>query len=91
MKAFNNYSKQVRSTPNEIVREYFLPLLAEFGILILCMFSFRMVKRVDVLIQEPSLVGDDLTNPTLGRLVYASFVRIQLDGALCDGRDVSLC
>ncbi len=55
------------------------------------MFSFRMVKRVDVLIQEPSLVGDDLTNPTLGRLVYASFVRIQLDGALCDGRDVSLC
>ena len=70
MKALDNYSKQIRSTPKEIVCEYFLPLLAEFGILILCIFPFRLFKKIDVLIQEPSLVGNDLNDPTVGRLVF---------------------
>ena len=70
MKACDNYSKQIRSTPKEIVCEYFLPLLAEFGILILCIFPFRLLKKVDVLIQEPALVGGNLSDPTVGRLMF---------------------
>ena len=38
--------------------------------LVMCIFPFRMLKKVDVLIQEPSMVGENLTNPTLGRLVF---------------------
>lgn len=70
MKALDQYSKHIRSTPREILYEYFLPLLAEFGILALCIFLFRLMKTADGLIQEPSLVGGNLTDPTSGRLVF---------------------
>ena len=70
MSAFKNYSRHIRSTPKEIVCEYFLPLISEFIILFLCIFPFRLFKRIDTLIQEPALVGGELTNPTLGRLMF---------------------
>ena len=76
MKGFEEYSKHIRSTPKEIGREYFLPLLAEFGILILCMFSFSLFVKLGHMIQEPSLVGDDLTSPTVGRLAFGLFVLV---------------
>ena len=70
MKKFENYSTHIRSTPKEIGREYFLPLFAEFGILVLCIILFRLFKGFGSLIQEPSLVGGNLTDPTAGRLVF---------------------
>ena len=70
MKLFNDYSKHIRSTPKEICREYFLPLLAEFGILILCIIPFSLFRGLGPLIQQPSAVGGDLTSPTAGRLAY---------------------
>ena len=76
MKGFEEYSKHIRSTPKEIGREYFLPLLAEFGILILCMFSFSLFVKLGRMIQEPSLVGDDLTSPTAGRLAFGIIVLV---------------
>lgn len=70
MKLSNNYSKHIRSTPKEIGREYFLPLLAEFGILVLCIIPFYLFRGLGSLIQQPSPVGEDLTSPTAGRLAY---------------------
>lgn len=70
MKVLENYSKHVRSTPKEIGREYFLPLIVEFGILILCIIPFSLFVKIGSMVQEPSLVGDDLTKPTAGRLAF---------------------
>ena len=76
MKKFENYSKHIRSTPKEIGREYFLPLLAEFGILIVCMAAFSLFVKLGPLVQAPSLVGDDLTSPTVGRLAFGIIVLV---------------
>ena len=76
MKKFENYSKHIRSTPKEIGREYFLPLLAEFGILIVCMAAFSLFVNLGPLVQAPSLVGDDLTSPTVGRLAFGIIVLV---------------
>ena len=70
MKVLENYSKHVRSTPKELGREYFLPLIVEFGILILCIIPFFLFVKIGSMVQEPSLVGDDLTKPTAGRLAF---------------------
>ncbi len=70
MNAFKNYSTHIRSTPTELLMEYFLPLAAEFLILILCILPFRVLKVLGPLIEEPSLVGRELTKPTAGRLAF---------------------
>lgn len=70
MKILENYSRHIRSTPREIFCEYFLPLMAEFVLLVLCIFPFRLFKKIDSLIQEPALVGGQMTNPTVGRLAF---------------------
>ena len=70
MKKLENYSKHIRSTPKEIVSEYLLPLFAELGILILCMIAFSSLVKLGSLIQEPAMVGENLTSPTAGRLVF---------------------
>ncbi|MBQ9823800.1 MAG: hypothetical protein IJM63_04825 [Solobacterium sp.] len=70
MKTPKNYSFHVRSTRKELLMEYFLPLLAEFAILFLCILPFRFVKAAGPLIEEPSMVGRELTKPTAGRLGF---------------------
>ena len=64
------YSKHIRSTPKELLYEYFLPLLAEFLILILCIIPFRLLKSLGPMVEEPAMVGDAQTMPTAGRLAY---------------------
>ena len=70
MKLPKNYSLQIRSTPRELLLEYFLPLVSEFVILILCILPFRLVKELGPLLEEPSFVGRELTKPTAGRLAF---------------------
>ena len=64
------YSKHIRSTPKELLYEYFLPLLAEFLILILCIIPFRLLKSLGPMVEEPAMVVDAQTMPTAGRLAY---------------------
>ncbi len=63
------YSKHIRSTPKELLYEYFLPLLAEFLILILCIILFSLLKSLGPMVEEPAMVGDAQTMPTAGRLI----------------------
>ena len=70
MKLPKNYSTHIRSTGRELVMEYFLPLVSEFLILILCIIPFRIAKTLGPLLEEPALVGSELTKPTAGRLAY---------------------
>ena len=70
MKVFKDYSTHIRSTPEELLQEYFLPLLAEFAKLAGYIFVFRQFKAIGLMTEEPSLVGEELTRPTFGRLLY---------------------
>ena len=70
MKAFKDYSLHIRSTRRELLLEYFLPLAAEFLILILCILPFRLLKEVGPLLEAPSMVGQAMTKPTAGRLAF---------------------
>jgi hypothetical protein len=70
MKAFENYSTHIRSTRRELLFEYFLPLLVEFLILGAAILSFSLFVALGPMIEEPALVGEAQTKPTLGRLVF---------------------
>lgn len=70
MKAFNNYSTKIRITRRELLLEYLVPLLAEFLILAVCISFFYLFYDLGPMIEEPSLVGEALTKPTLGRLAF---------------------
>lgn len=70
MKAFENYGLRVRSTRREILLEYFLPLLAELLILLAAMSLFSLFTKLGPMLEESTLVGDETTKPTLGRLIY---------------------
>lgn len=70
MKAFKNYSLHIRSTRRELLLEYFLPLGAEFLILIACMLAFGLITQAGPMLETPSAVGDEQTKPTVGRLIY---------------------
>ena len=70
MRAFENYSTHIRSTRRELLFEYFLPLLVEFLILGAAILSFSLFVALGPMIEEPALVGEAQTKPTLGRLVF---------------------
>jgi hypothetical protein len=70
MKAFNNYSTKIRITRRELLLEYLVPLLAEFLILAVCISFFYLFYDLGPMIEEPALVGEALTKPTLGRLAF---------------------
>ena len=70
MKAFENHSSHIRSTRRELLFEYLLPLLVEFLILAVCILFFSMVVKLGPMIEEPALVGEAQTKPTVGRLVF---------------------
>ena len=70
MKAVQNYSTHIRSTRKELLFEYVLPLLVEFLILAVCILSFYLFYELGPMIEEPTLVGEALTKPTLGRLAF---------------------
>ena len=70
MRFFKDYSRHIRSTRREIVREYLLPLLAEFLILVVSMAAFMFSVRLGPMIQEQAVVGDSVTMPTAGRFVF---------------------
>ena len=70
MRAFENYSTHIRSTRRELLLEYFLPLLVEFLILGVAILSFSLFVALGPMIEEPALVGEAQTKPTLGRLVF---------------------
>ena len=71
-----NYSFHIRSTRRELALEYFLPLAAEIAILILCLIPFKLFTGLGPMIEEPSMVGEELTKPTAGRLVFGILVLI---------------
>ena len=70
MKAFENYSRHVRTTRREFLLEYCLPFVAEFAILVLCIIPFYLCVKIGPMIQEPSMVGEEMTKPTAGRMAY---------------------
>ena len=70
MTLLKNWSRHIQSTWKEIVHEYFLPLLAEFLILILCMICFAAFVKIGPMIQEPEMLGEEMSKPTAGRLAY---------------------
>lgn len=76
MKAFKKYSRHIRSTKKELLTEYLLPLFAEFAILAACIMAFSLVIDKGPMLQEPSLVGSELTKPTLGRLAFGIFALV---------------
>lgn len=69
-KAFKNYSPHIRGTRRELLFEYFLPLIVEFLILAACIFSFYLFYELGPMIEDPTLVGDTMTKPTVGRLAF---------------------
>ena len=70
MKAFEMHSPRIRSTRKELLLEYFLPLLAEFIILAVCIWFFSIIVKLGPMIEAPALVGEIETRPTAGRLAF---------------------
>ena len=81
MKAFKDYSTHIRSTRRELLLEYFLPLAAEFLILILCILPFRLLIRgmyvfnkdpkIRLMLEEPHIPDDILRKISAKTLVLA--------------------
>lgn len=61
-----------RVTNNKQIIHYYLkPMLIEMLIFASLMIIFLIVMKTSpTMIQEPRLVGDEMSNPTIGRLIY---------------------
>jgi len=70
MKASSEYSRRIRSTKKELVTEYLIPLVIEFIILALCIAAFGFFMNKGPLLQAPEPVGEEMSKPTVGRLVF---------------------
>ena len=76
MKAFGEYSRKIRSTRKELVLEYLVPLIVEIMILAVSLAVFMLFVDLGPMIQEPAMVGDSETMPTVGRLVFGIVVLV---------------
>lgn len=65
MKHFELYHK-----PQFSVREYLIPLVLEYVVLLSCISFHRIFIHMGGLVSEPVMVGDEMTDPTAGRLVF---------------------
>ena len=65
MKHFELYHK-----PRFSAREYLIPLVLEYVVLLSCICFHRLFIHRGVLLGEPVIVGDDMTSPTVGRLAF---------------------
>lgn len=63
-------NKKILSSKKEIVKECFVPFLLELLILGVMIGIFYLFINSGPLLQEPKMVGDEMSSPTLGRLVY---------------------
>ena len=72
MKASGEYSRKIRSTRKELVLEYLVPLIVE----IMSLAVFMLFVDLGPMIQEPAMVGDSETMPTVGRLVFGIVVLV---------------
>ena len=59
-----------------ILKEFFLPLLGQFGVLIIAILLHRVFIGLGPNILDPVQIGDEITKPTLGRLCYLIFAFI---------------
>ena len=75
-KAFCEYSRKIRSTRKELVLEYLVPLVVEIMILAVSLAAFILFVDLGPMIQEPAMVGDSETMPTVGRLVFGIVVLV---------------
>lgn len=55
----------------EIIREYALPFLGMFVVLMICMFLHRSVIPLGAMLGPEEMVGEEMSSPTIGRLVFA--------------------
>ena len=55
---------------NAILKEFIFPLLGQFGVLIVAILLHRVFIGLGPNIMEPVTIGDEITKPTLGRLIY---------------------
>lgn len=55
----------------EIIREYALPFLGMFVVLVICMFLHRSVISLGAMLGPEEMVGEEMSSPTIGRLVFA--------------------
>ena len=55
----------------KVLKEYVLPFLGQYVVLIICMVLHRLFVGQGSLIAEAELVGDEMSSPTVGRLIYA--------------------
>ena len=76
MKAFGEYSRKIRSTRKELALEYLVPLVVEMMILAVGLAAFSLFVGLGPMIQEPAMVGDSETMPTVGRLVFGILVLV---------------
>lgn len=65
MKHFERYHK-----PKFSAKEYLLPLMLEYVVLLVCIRLHRLLIYRGPLLGEAILVGDELSAPTVGRLVF---------------------
>lgn len=56
--------------PQFSVKEYFLPFLAQYVILLACIKFHRLFIGKGAYIEAEAMVGDEMSSPTTGRLAY---------------------
>ena len=65
MKHFTIYHK-----PQFSLKEYFLPFLSQYAILLICIRLHRVFVSKGAFVCAETLVGDEMSSPTVGRLVF---------------------
>lgn len=63
---------KIRSTREDFVKEFALPLFLEYLIFALLTIVMNRVAALGPLVQQTAMVGKEMTSPTLGRLVYGA-------------------
>ena len=67
---------KIRSTKEQLAKEYALPLFLEFLIFAVLSFAMEKIVALGPDMQLKAMVGGEMTSPTLGRLIYggAAFI-----------------
>lgn len=64
-------SQERKTRKTQIVKEYLLPFLGQFAVLVVCIGLHRLFVGRGGPLGVPELVGDEMSSPTVGRLIYA--------------------
>lgn len=62
--------------PQNLWKEFFLPFLLQFVLLVFTIIPHRIFIHIGSPIMEPVMYGDEMTDPTSGRLFYVFFAMV---------------